>query len=1320
MIDVIRDSVVIFSIDPQPDSTHVKRVMSDNVLNIHLKVVQPVIFQIGDQVQFEGETFTLNRLPTQKQISTREYEYNCTFEGLDYELLKVVYKLFNETPIPAQTNFPLMGNCMVFLQLLVDNLNEFTPGWQIGEVIDSPYRNLQFANETCKSVLERLADEYETEYWITPDKRIHLTKQVLAITPPILEYGKGKGLKEVIRSNRDDSNLVTRLYAFGSERNIKAGYRGGAKRLLMPGSSQYIEQHVAEFGVIEHVIEFNDIYPRLHAGPGEAGKVTAVNSLYKFIDSNIDFDINDQLLPGITAKLIFNTGQLAGQEFEISRYEPATKEITIIPNNFEDAGELPIVGIEAAVGDEYVLIDVDMPQAYIDRAELELFNKATEYLTDNSSIRDSLTVQCDILHIKREDMNFTPGQLVHIKATPIGIDREIRVVGYTRAIRQKYDYRLELADTITPGRIDRIEAGVENNEKQVELKSGKDRMYTRRSFANVRETIDLMYDPDGDYFTDVVKPIVVETAQLVVGTESQQFDFKNLRFRPNYSGNPNDFRWTAGSLEHVSLSRSWAIAAGQLPALTSATAYYIYARCPNVGSTFSIIQSITPIATESVPGFYHFWIGIISSVTNNNRSWQPLHGFTEITGQYITTGVIKSSDGLTYFDLNAGEIGGRIVFKSGAITGDELADQANDTKDYIDNVLPSILDGFQNQLDGVIEQFFEEYDPSLANEPALSWTTTSDKEVHLGDLFYNTLSGKVFRWVKSGTTYFWQELQDGEVAQALAVANNALALAGTKRRIFTVQPYTPYEIGDLWVQGTAGDIMRCATARATGAYTPPDWVKASKYTDNTVVNTLIGNLKGLAYKDLVETAQLGTTVIQGGYIKSTLLDVSSIIVQGGLETTSGAQSKANTAQANAATDATAKMNTALSAAATAQSSANNAQSSANNAQSTANAANGLLADIASDSKLTPAEKQAAYREWLIIEGEKPKIDASADQFSVSKTAYNTMYVALQTYLTPLFNNLSITSSIVAADFRTRFKEYYDARQDLLNAIAAKSKQLADNAQATVNGLLASLGDLAYDDAVSIAKLDSTIIQGGYIKTSLIDVNLIVAKHVLTSPTGRRVHIDGGNNRMLFYDTAGSEIFRLDDNVGTDSAGNMVGGMAVKNGTRRTYISGAGVFSNASKLSFLPATLGISTNSSLVGLLFERNTDYNGISAAVVGLDQTSSGNSDSYGGYFDSIFTGSMHLSVIRITSNTTITSQVHVGCYNLSSNITVNLPASPKTGRFVMIARNTTRNVTVQGNGTYIRKYESNNNSEVLGGYDKGGIFVYDGSAWSMLEIIA
>ena len=70
---------------------------------------------------------------------------------------------------------------------------------------------------------------------------------------------------------------------------------------------------------------------------------------------------------------------------------------------------------------------------------------------------------------------------------------------------------------------------------------------------------------------------------------------------------------------------------------------------------------------------------------------------------------------------------------------------------------------------------------------------------------------------------------------------DTLELAKKKRRVFVTQPTTPYEVGDLWVQGETGDILKCSTSRATGNYNSADWGKASKYTDDSALNTFKTN-----------------------------------------------------------------------------------------------------------------------------------------------------------------------------------------------------------------------------------------------------------------------------------------------------------------------------------------------------------------------------------------------------------------------------------------------------------------------------------------------
>ena len=177
----------------------------------------------------------------------------------------------------------------------------------------------------------------------------------------------------------------------------------------------------------------------------------------------------------------------------------------------------------------------------------------------------------------------------------------------------------------------------------------------------------------------------------------------------------------------------------------------------------------------------------------------------------------------------------------------------NDLTNYI-TATNKELESLQGQIDGSIATWFYEYVPTNTNYPASGWTTTDLKNNHLGDLFYDTITGYCYRWQVQNNTYSWNRITDVDVTKALADAAAAQDTADNKRRVFVTTPTVPYDVGDLWVQGTSGDIMRCQTKKTSSqSYASADWVKASKYTDDTKANaaqttansavTKINNLK---------------------------------------------------------------------------------------------------------------------------------------------------------------------------------------------------------------------------------------------------------------------------------------------------------------------------------------------------------------------------------------------------------------------------------------------------------------------------------------------
>ena len=148
------------------------------------------------------------------------------------------------------------------------------------------------------------------------------------------------------------------------------------------------------------------------------------------------------------------------------------------------------------------------------------------------------------------------------------------------------------------------------------------------------------------------------------------------------------------------------------------------------------------------------------------------------------------------------------------------------------------IESLQTQIDGSITTWFYEVAPTNSNEPAKNWNTTDLKNTHLGDLYYDTITGYCYRWQVKNNAYSWQRITDTDVTKALSDAAAAQDTADQKRRVFYSQPTVPYEAGDLWVQGSGGDILRCQTPKTSSqSYSQTDWVLASKYTDDTLAAT---------------------------------------------------------------------------------------------------------------------------------------------------------------------------------------------------------------------------------------------------------------------------------------------------------------------------------------------------------------------------------------------------------------------------------------------------------------------------------------------------
>ena len=311
------------------------------------------------------------------------------------------------------------------------------------------------------------------------------------------------------------------------------------------------------------------------------------------------------------------------------------------------------------------------------------------------------------------------------------------------------------------------------------------------------------------------------------------------------------------------------------------------------------------------------------------------------------------------------------------------------------------ISDLKDQIDGAIQTWFYDGIPNALNEPEVNWTTEKDRQTHLGDLYYDNKTGFCYRYMNQNGVYSWARIQDTDVTKALSDAAKAQGTANAKKRIFVATPTPPYEVGDLWVQGSTGDILRCQTQKIDGqAYAEADWVKASKYTDDTAVTNLSNTVE--------KTYATKSTVSQlSDKIEQTVSSVEEVRTDA-----SAAKTTADNAK-KAADDAAAAANTAHETATAAQTAANTAKEHATSAATAASTA---------------------------------KANADAAQAAADKA--NAALSDAQKNLTDLQNRADVTDEELAAAKNAVASAQTAA--DSANSAASKAKELASTAQSTAD------------------------------------------------------------------------------------------------------------------------------------------------------------------------------------------------------------------------------------------------------------------------------
>lgn len=722
-IEVIKrkgGTIQLFSRDPFctiKSATQNISLMGDDNIQLSIISTELLDFEKGDKIIVGGEEYTIRTRVAREMKTDRYYQYDAVFYGVMYELMKAQYRNTDESGKSTSMTFDLTYSIRDFVKVIIYNMNRDYPGlWAFDEANcpDTEPRTISFSRQNCLQVLQSLCskDNFKLEFRITQNngvRTIHIGKFGTKVIPPsgsdYFEWGKGGGLFTLKDQKVDDKAIITRLWVEGGTTNIRSDYRDYSERLQLPypkrmnknehtladgtvipansemigiddDTKRYIEdaELAQEIGSEEDSEQYDDIFPK------RTGKVTAIveDDINSFVDDTMDFDLNEKddngtkyLINGVTAKITFITGRLAGQQFEVKAdggYDHAKKQFTLIPFTDKRGLTIPTTDSEAfriEVGNTYKITDINLPKSYEDNAEEDLWYAGYDDFKPRTQSRVQYALTFDRSYFLEnlpddsETSVFKVGDYVPVKDVRFGVEKSIRIQKISRNLLVDHDYSLTLSDTTTISISQQTVIDVIEHNKIIEANRLKDLSKARRGWRTTEELRNMVYDTDGYFDPENIRPNSIDTNMLTVGSKSQQFVLIGVVMQANVNGNANRFDASSGILAHLTIDettiKQWTL--GELSVtLSEQGGYYVFAKCSKTGSNGVFVVTQTPYKFEPTedPNNYYFQIGIISSLypDDNFRDFVTTYGFTRINGKTITTGTIVTSDGECYLDLD--------------------------------------------------------------------------------------------------------------------------------------------------------------------------------------------------------------------------------------------------------------------------------------------------------------------------------------------------------------------------------------------------------------------------------------------------------------------------------------------------------------------------------------------------------------------------------------------------------------------------------------------------------------------------------------------
>ena len=451
---------------PSDNDRETAGIQQDSTLSLSFTAFQCVALEVYDRVDFLGRRYILTDAYMPQMNARGEWAYSVTFSGV--EALAAQTLMVNPTDGIDNPVVTLTAPAAEHAALIVANLNRRTDSseWQVGEVIETPYLDIDYTGKNAAEAVAALAAAAGTEWWFD-GTTLNICRCEFG-EPIELEYG-GMLLGGIKRGVADGADFFTRLFPIGSSRNIDADKYGHA-RLQLPDGSAYVDSRT-ELGIIERFEEdaFAGIYPRRTGTVGAVRSETRTGddgvdyTVWFFTDPDLPFNPNDYEIGGLVKNVTFQTGELRGRVFEVN-YDTQSGEFEIITQwPYDNGVQLPTPPMIPATGDEYILWNISMPESYYPAAEQEYAEAVAAFIAERQKDVAVFSAPTDYTVATPVADQLRPGRRVRLKSEEYFPEtgwRETRIISVSRSVANVGSMTLTMSDVLSSGRIQAIESGL--------------------------------------------------------------------------------------------------------------------------------------------------------------------------------------------------------------------------------------------------------------------------------------------------------------------------------------------------------------------------------------------------------------------------------------------------------------------------------------------------------------------------------------------------------------------------------------------------------------------------------------------------------------------------------------------------------------------------------------------------------------------------------------------------------------------------------------------------------------------------------------------